>query len=141
MAEKQIGGLTYRCQRLPADKGLRLALRCLKIAGPALPHVLTALKGQTGAAGLHAIADMIIATDTDEAHGFITDFVSLCEVQEDGQYIQVVPGHHFGDDIADLLECFIFALEAQLSDFFTDVRRTKVWETVVRAIAISTSEE
>lgn len=128
MADKKIGGNYYRVQPILATEALRLQVRLLNIAGPAvkaLPAVLAARKGgaDTGvaeAAGLEAIAAVFTTADPDKVSTFITDVCEKAEISSDGKtYEGLIFDHHMSEDQQSIIPVTFFVLKELLGDFFT----------------------
>ena len=129
MADKKIGGNYYRVQPILATEALRLQVRLLNIAGPAvkaLPAVLAARKDATNVAGaeqagLEAIAAVFTTADPDRVQQFITDVCEKAEISEDGKsYDALIFDHHMSDDQKSIIPLTLFVLKELLGDFFTE---------------------
>lgn len=128
MADKKIGGNYYRVSPILATEAMRLQVRLLNIAGPAvkaLPAILAARKGSGDAAGaeqagLEAISAVFTTADPERVTDFITDVCEKAEISEDGKvYEPLVFDHHMSDDQKSILPVTFFVLKELLGDFFT----------------------
>lgn len=116
MAEKKIAGRTVRYDRLPADQGLKMLLRVLKVLGPAkgfLEAIAAEDPAQSDMLAMAAIASFIGEMDSDEVFRLIMDMVSECRI--DGS--PAVPGVM---DLQELLAVAMFALQTEFGSFFGD---------------------
>jgi hypothetical protein len=116
MAEKKINGRTVRYDRLPADKGLKMLLRVLKVLGPAkglLEAIAAEDPGQSDLLAMAAIASFIGEMDNDAVYTLIMDMVAECRVDGD----LAVPGVM---DLPELLSVAMFALQTEFGGFFAD---------------------
>jgi hypothetical protein len=116
MAARKIGKSEYTYRRLPADEGLRMLLRFLKIAGPAGGVVEALLSGDEAkrdALALSSIKAWLTEFDPDQVYDFLMDLSR--NVQADG--LQLVPGVL---ETGEFLQVMQFAIETELSGFFAD---------------------
>jgi len=128
MAEKKINGRTVRYDRLPADQGLKMLLRVLKVLGP-LKGVIEMIAADEDTSNdflpLAAIGTFSEAMDSDEVYRLVMDMVKHCHV--DGT--PAVPGIM---DLMELLEVAFFAFRTEYSAFF-DEGAESVLQRVTRA--------
>lgn len=116
MAEKKINGRTVRYDRLPADEGLKMLLRVLKVLGPAsglIEAIAAEDDSQRDLLAMSAIASFVGQMDNDAVFTLIMDMVRHCHIDGD----QAVPGIM---DLQELLSVAMFALQAEFGSFFAD---------------------
>lgn len=116
MAEKKINDRTVRYDRLPADQGLKMLLRVLKVLGPAkgiIEAIASEDEAQSDMLAMSAIAAFTAEMNSDEVYGLIIDMVKHCHV--DGT--PAVPGIM---DLKELLAVAMFALQTEFGSFFDD---------------------
>lgn len=111
MAEREIGGVVYTCEPLPAEQGLSLLMRFMRIAGPAAGILETAIRDGANLEVLHALAGFMSRADTVEVEKLILELARLCR---DGGEQAKAP------NLGALLRLAAFALEAQFADFFDE---------------------
>lgn len=116
MAEKKINGRTVRYDRLPADQGLKMLLRVLKVLGPAkgiIEAIASEDEAKSDMLAMSAIASFTSDMDSDAVFGLIMDMVRDCRV--DGE--PAVPGVM---DLKELLAVAMFALQTEFGHFFEE---------------------
>ncbi|HEV7258932.1 MAG TPA: hypothetical protein VGN82_14220 [Bosea sp. (in: a-proteobacteria)] len=116
MAEKKIQGRTVRYDRLPADEGLKMLLRVLKVLGPAsglIEAIATEDEARRDMLAMQAIASFTADMDTDAVFSLVMDMVRHCHVDGD----EAVPGVM---DLQELLAIAMFALQTEFGHFFAD---------------------
>ncbi|WP_406858490.1 phage tail assembly chaperone [Alsobacter sp. KACC 23698] len=116
MAEKKIANRTYRYDRMPADQGLRMLLRLLKVLGPArgiIEAIAESDEAERDAKAMSAIGDFIGEMDSDAVYSIVMDMVK--QVRVDGEL--AVPGVM---DLQELLQVAMFALQTEFGSFFAD---------------------
>lgn len=132
MADKKIGGRFFRAAPGLATEGIKLQVRIMRLAGPALkslPILFAAkaagVKVEEDAASrsiaLQALGDVFSNADPDEVADFIRDVVERAMVSDDGKtYENVIMDQHFqGPEVSQIYPLVLFVLEEQLGDFFT----------------------
>lgn len=114
-AEKKIGGLTYRCEKLPASEALKLYVRVSQFFAPA-PGLMATIKKDGSKEITPANAFMVLAmtegADPERMHDFVADLVALCTVGPDACIMGVKPE---GMDTA--VDVAWFAMQTQFADF------------------------
>ena len=116
MAEKKIAGRTVRYDRLPADEGLRMLLRVLKVLGPAsglIEAIATEDEAKRDLIAMQAIAAFTVDMDTDAVFALIMDMVRHCHIDGD----EAVPGIM---ELKELLAVAMFALQTEFGSFFVE---------------------
>lgn len=116
MAEKKINDRTVRYDRLPADEGLKMLLRVLKVLGPAkgiIEAIASEDPAQSDMLAMSAIASFTNEMDSDAVFSLIMDMVKHCHIDGD----QAVPGIM---DLKELLSVAMFALQTEFGHFFED---------------------
>lgn len=116
MAEKKINGRTIRYDRLPADEGLKMLLRVLKVLGPAkglIEAIAAEDEATRDALGMTAIVGFIEKMDEKAVYDLIIDMVGQCRIDGD----LAVPGIM---DLQELLAVAMFALQSEFGGFFAD---------------------
>lgn len=116
MAEKVINGATYSCEKLSADPGLALLLRCLKLGAP-IASLLQEEDSATDDGGFFLRAVTACLTDLDAVgvHKLCMDLAKMCKADGEPVVIGVKP-----QDTFELLQVAAFCLEVQFGDFFGD---------------------
>jgi len=129
MAEKRIGGRTFKVVPLPAGEALELYAETLRIAGHGagrLPALL--LSAETGAEGstikdlalLLAMSDVLNGAGSGPTRDLIKRLVEVAMVlRSGGAYEQVDLDHDFTGQLGDIIPVVKFVLAEQFSDFFT----------------------
>ena len=114
MAEKKIGGVTYRCEKVAANIGLPLLLRTMKVLGPATGALaLISGKGPKDEnASLSVMAEMVGRIDDEAALSLVQELVELCTVDGRPAVYGVNP-----QDIGETLELALWVAEVQFRDF------------------------
>lgn len=116
MAEKKIGGRTVRYDRLPADQGLKMLLRVLKVLGPAsglIEAIAAEDEARRDMLAMQAIASFTAEMDSEAVFSLVMDMVRHCHIDGD----QAVPGIM---DLQELLSVAMFALQTEFGSFFAD---------------------
>lgn len=114
MAERRIGGRTYRYDKANGADGLRILLRALKLLAPAGP-LLEAVASGDEAKEPAALLAAIDGLDGDAIATLITDLVS--QTRENGRLI----GDTFGVmPREELLQVGLFALQVEFGAFWTE---------------------
>lgn len=116
MAEKKIEGRTVRYDRLPADEGLKMLLRVLKVLGPAsglIEAIAAEDEAKRDMLALQAITSFTAEMDSEAVYSLIMDMVRHCHV--DGA--EAVPGVM---DLKELLATAMFALQTEFGYFFAE---------------------
>lgn len=116
MAEKIINGVTYSCEKLPADPGLALLLRCLKLGAP-IASLLQENDSAHDDGGFFLRAVTACLTDLDAVgvHKLCIDLAKMCKADSEPVVVGVKPA-----DTMELLQVAAFCLEVQFGDFFGD---------------------
>lgn len=116
MAEKKIAGRTVRYDRMPADQGLKMLLRLMKVLGPAAGLIEAIASDEVEAQDavvLATITKFLGAMDNEAVYSIIIDMVKQCRV--DGA--EAIPGVM---DLNELLQVAMFALQTEFASFFAD---------------------
>jgi hypothetical protein len=116
MAEKKINGRTVRYDRLPADEGLKMLLRVLKVLGPAsglIEAIAAEDEARRDMLALQAITSFTAEMDSDAVFSLIMDMVRHCHI--DGS--EAIPGIM---DLQELLSVAMFALQTEFGSFFAE---------------------
>lgn len=116
MAELKIGTTTYSYRRLPADEGVRMLLRFMRIAGPAGGLVEALMSGderKRDALAMSSVKQWLTEFDPDQVYDFLMDIAK--NVQADG--LPLVPGVL---ETAEFLKVMQFAITTELGGFFDD---------------------
>jgi hypothetical protein len=123
MAEKKIGKLEYRVERMPAFVTVKMGRRLANLFGPALPGVVSTMRVEDGgdrdAAALAAFG--ALATSLDERfEGLIRELTQMAEVKWNGQWVDVaVEQDELVQDGATLVLIAWFVLETNFRSFFS----------------------
>lgn len=130
MAEKQIGGRTFKCEPLLATKALVLQGRLARALGPVaakLPGILAARNGddaQKAVADTETIAALVGIFDAltpEEYANLVKDIVEIAKLQrQSGDYEQVDIDGDFHGDMKSVFPVMFFVLQTQFQDFFGD---------------------
>ena len=112
--ERKIGGVVYRCDKLPAEPALKLYMKLNEVfAGDQV--VLATIASDTGREGalkafLHA--SMNNPLDAEKVTGFLGETVGLCRVGADPCIVGVKP-----QSLEDTVDVAWFAFGVQFRDF------------------------
>ncbi|QQM29293.1 hypothetical protein JET14_13250 [Martelella lutilitoris] len=130
MAEKKIGGRTFKCEPLLATKALVLQGRLARALGPVagkLPAILAARNGndtQKAAADTETIAALVgifEALTPEEYADLVKDIVEIAKLQRpSGDYEPVDLDGDFHGDMKSVFPVMFFVLQTQFQDFFGD---------------------
>lgn len=116
MAEKKIANRSVRYDRLPADEGLKMLLRVLKVLGPAsglIEAIATEDEAKRDMLALQAITSFTAEMDSDAVYSLIMDMVRHCHI--DGS--EAIPGIM---ELPELLQVAMFALQTEFGHFFAE---------------------
>lgn len=115
-SERKIGGVVYRCDKLPASEGLKLFFRVTQFFKSA-PEMMGSL-AIAGADKTAINAFLIVAlgdeTDGEKAHDLLVDLAQLCNDGKDPCVVGVKPA-----SIDDLIQVAWFAMEVNFRDFLS----------------------
>ena len=123
MAEKKIGKLEYRVERMPAFDTVKMGRRIANLFGPALPGVVNAMRVEEGgdrdAAALAAFG-ALAATLDDRFDNLIRELAEMAQVKWSGQWTEViVDQEELVQDAATLMLIAWFVLEVNFKSFFS----------------------
>lgn len=132
MAEKKIGGRTFRVGNVLATDAIRLQVRLLKIVGGGvdrLPVILAGmgdkgkanpeLKAASDAAAVAALADIVSKADADEVTQLIGDIAGMAQLQTKSSAWETVDvDQDFTEHKRDLFPLLVWVLKEVLGDFF-----------------------
>lgn len=125
---REIGGMTFQVQQLPATKAVLLSRRLASIVGPA------ALKGLGGAAGglanldvggLSTAAEMLFEKLTEaEFSSIMKQLLDGCFVEHDGKKALLLPqfDHLMRGKILEIYQLLAFALEVNFGPLGDSLR-------------------
>lgn len=116
MADRKIGSTVYSYKRLPADEGLKLLLRFLKIAGPAgglVEALLSSDEAKRDAVALSSVKDWLVEFDPDAVYQFLMDVTR--NARANGE--PFIPGIV---ETGEFLGVAQFCIETELGGFFGD---------------------
>lgn len=113
-SERKIGGVVYRCDKIPAEQSLKLYMRLNQVfkGDQVVLGTIAANVDRQGAFQAFLHASMNNEINSDDAVAFITDAVGLCSVGSDPAILGVKPG-----TMDDAVEVAWFALGVQFRDF------------------------
>lgn len=109
MAEREINGTLFTCEMLPAEQGLDLLMRFMRVAGPAAGVLEAAIRDGANVDVLRELAGFMARADSEAVGKLVLDLAKVCK--RDGEPAQAA-------NLAELLKLAAFALEAQFGDFF-----------------------
>ena len=118
MAEKKIGKVIYRYDRMSAAEGFDMLLRLLKVAGPAAGIISAMMDGDKSdqeAKISAALLAFLSRMDTDEVRSIVFDMVGMCRADGEPAVIGVKPF-----DTSELIQVAAFALHTEFGGFFDD---------------------
>lgn len=132
MAEKKIGGRTFRVGHVLATDAIKLQVRLLKIIGGGvdrLPVILAGMgdkgkadpeaKAASDAAAVAALADIFSKADPDGVTRLISDILSMAQLNNpSGAWEEVNIDQDFTQHKRDLFPVAAFVLQEVLGDFF-----------------------
>lgn len=133
MAEKKIGGRTFRVGHVLATDAIKLQVRLLKIIGGGvdrLPVILAgmgkkgeadpAAKSASDAAAVAALGDIFSKSDPDAVTKLISDIVSMSQLNTtSGAWENADIDQDFTQNKGDLFPVVLFVLQEVLGDFFS----------------------
>lgn len=111
MDSRTINGTLFTCEMLPAEQGLDLLMRFMRVAGPAAGVLEAAIRDGANADVLRELAGFMARADVDEVRKLVLELAKLCK--RDGEPAQAA-------NLGELLKLAAFALEAQFADFFDE---------------------
>jgi hypothetical protein len=134
MAERKIGDLTFRVEKLPSTEALRLLTRLTKILGPALRYLdgaFDADEGRRDTATLAAIASIVETVEEATFNSLVVEAAEMAQVNWNGAYEDVIVDTHLRDDLLTVFKVAIFALEVQFKGFFDAGRASPVAQRIL----------
>ena len=111
MDSHTINGTLFTCEMLPAEQGLDLLMRFMRVAGPAAGVLEAAIRDGANADVLRELAGFMARADVDEVRKLVLELAKLCK--RDGEPAQA-------SNLGELLKLAAFALEVQFADFFDE---------------------
>jgi hypothetical protein len=127
MAERKIGGATYRVDQLPAKRSLILFARIGKLLGPGLPSLVAAIANRTddeaasNEAAAKALSSILSDVEPEAFADFLEEIVELAEINENGKSVPVSFDGHFSGRMGDAVKVAAFVLKEQFGDFFPEL--------------------
>ena len=125
MADKKIGKLTYRVERLSAFETVKMGRRIANLFGPALPGIIEALRTRgendevSDGAALAAMGSLAVSLD-DRFDALIKELAEMAEVQWNGSWSEVmVEQEELVQDAGTLMMIAWFVLETNFKSFFS----------------------
>lgn len=109
--EREIGGVLYVCDKLPAEAGLALFTRVSSTLASAEGLFATLALGGDTPALIRAYFTFARTADQAEVNALVIDLANVCRRAEDGGKPE--PG-----DLRELLELAFFTLGVTFGDFF-----------------------
>ena len=134
MAEKKIGGRTFRCSPMLATDAIKLQVRLVKFLGGAverLPEIVQgaskgaseAQRAQANAKAIGMLVDLIGKSDPDEVARLLSDVVSLAQIRrESGEYHDADIDGDFVGRPGDMFEVVLWVLQEQIGPFFSGLQ-------------------
>lgn len=129
MAEKIIGGETYKVEMVLATKAIELQGRLFKVAGPIgkkLPALISgAAKGgeeaeKANSALIEAVSEVFSSIEISDYVNLVKDIVELAKIRrQSGHFDQVDFDGDFSNKLGNILPVVIFILKEVLGDFFS----------------------
>lgn len=130
MAERKIGGQTYKVEPLVASEAIELYAALIAAVGSAsgkLPAIILSLttgeeegKIMADVAALSALADIVRSNGADGIRNLVRRIVEIARVQApSGEWRQVDLDGDFTGELGKLLPVAKFVIEEQFRDFFT----------------------
>ena len=133
MAEKKIGGRTFRVGHVLATDAIKLQVRLLKIVGGGVDRLPTILAGMgekgkanpeakaaSDAAAVAALADIFSKADPDGVAKLLSDVVSMAQLNNpSGAWEAADIDQDFTQHKRDLFPLVVFVLQEVLGDFFS----------------------
>ena len=132
MAEKKIGGRTFRVGHVLATDAIKLQVRLLKIIGGGvdrLPVILDGMgekgradpeaKARSDAAAVAALGDIFSKSDENQIAKLMSDIVSMSQINNpSGSWETADIDQDFTTQKADLFPVIVFVIQEVLGDFF-----------------------
>ena len=131
MAEKTIGGTTYKVDAMLATRAIVLQARLMRLLGGAierLPQILSAtspnasdeVRSAANAAAISALTDIFTQSDPEEVAALVKDVVEIAmRLAPSGSYIKVDFDGDFTGKLGDVIPLCVFVLREQFGDFFS----------------------
>ena len=131
MAEKKIGGRTFKVDPLPATEAIRLQMRLMKAIGPGLARLPTILAGagegasddaraRANAAAVAAMTEVVSGLDADDATELISDVVTIALVQAPSKdWRRVDMDGDFTGKLGEMFDVMTLVLQEQFGEVFS----------------------
>lgn len=132
MPDKKIGARWFRMGQILATEAIKMQVRLMGFAGPALDKLPDIFAGRiegaspealnrANAQAMLAVGDILSRADPDAVASFLQDVCEMAMISDDGKtYENVVFDHHMsGPDMKDILPLTIWVIREALGDFFT----------------------
>jgi len=111
-SERKIGGVVYRCDKVPADQGLALFGRASKVLGVDSLAIIRDGSDRTKAMEEYLVLALGQGGDPADLAGLIADLVGMCTAGPDPCVIGVKP-----ESMEDTVEVAFWCLEVQFKSF------------------------
>lgn len=126
MAEKNIGGRTFRVQPVLATQAILLQARLLKVVGPALSKLTVILDrgnaDRSNTAAVDALTSIFSQSEPETVAVLIKDLVELAELRRpSGVYSHVDLDGDMSQYAKDIYPLLAFVLKEQFGSFFAGV--------------------
>ena len=131
MAEKKIGGRTFKVDPLLATEAIRLQMRLVKAIGPALSRLPVIFAGagdkataeakdRSNAAAVEALTKIIGDLEPDDATALVKDIVEVAMVQAPSKEWRMVDlDGDFTGNLGEIITVATFVLREQFGDVFS----------------------
>lgn len=118
-AERKIGGIVYRCDKLPASDGLKLFMRVTSFFKAAPDMMASIAAANANKVAISAFLGLVLSSgassdETDKHHDLLVNLAELCMTGTDQCVVGVKPA-----GIEDLIQVAWFAMEVNFKDFLS----------------------
>lgn len=125
MAELKIGNRTYRCDKMPATEGVRMAFRLSKAFAPIIKDLgdVHSLSNISERDALKALSEFLMNIDADDGTDLVVKLAESAEIlSPQGAPEPVVFDAHFSGNVVDAVKVAVWVARVNFGDFFTDKR-------------------
>ena len=132
MAEKKIGGKTFRVEAMLATEAVMLQACLMRLLGGAVARLPEIMRGRgegasaeaiaaSDAAAVGALTDIFTKVEPAEMVNLLVTIISVAQIkQASGQYVSVDFDREFSGNLKDGYALAVFVLQEQFGDFFRD---------------------
>ncbi|GJE77286.1 hypothetical protein BGCPKDLD_3889 [Methylorubrum suomiense] len=118
MAERKIGGVVYRCEKVPADQGIALFGRASKVLGVDSLAIIRDGSNRAKAMEEYLVLALSPNGNPTELAALIAELVGMCQAHGGGGYDPCVIGVK-PESMEDAVEVAFWCLEVQFRSFLS----------------------